>query len=1181
MPEDKKPSTLHRFLPRELATKLEAARAGAEMVGERRVVTMLFCDIQGSTAAAGRLDPEEWTEIVNGAFEQMIGPIYKYEGTVARLMGDAILAFFGAPIAHEDDPVRAVLAGLDIIAGFDAYQEKVLSNYGLPIKARVGINTGMVVVGAVGSDLRMEYTAMGDAINLAARMEQTAEPGAIQITEETYKLVAPAFEVQDLGGIAVKGYAQPVNTYRVLRRKALPGRLRRIAERETRLIGRERELAQLTAAAGRLSKGVGQVICLVGEAGLGKSRLTRELWGHWGATSGSNDGDQGEPSDTWHEAASLSYETLQPYALFQRLLRRMAGISAGETEDAARQKVEQLITQVPEDRRKRLSAVLNSLLGLEAELEGEAFKEALFDSVPDFFRHRFSATPGILVLDDIHWSDSASIELLLHLLPLADELPLLLICATRPDQESPGWRVKLAMDEKGNWGGSVIALHPLTAGDSSALIDELLEISDLPDSLRAQILEKSTGNPFFVEEVVRTLLDEGLVLQEEDGNRWIADRHYTVSIPDNIQTLLTARIDRLTEEVRHTLQLAAVIGRSFYQPVLRHVAQASRAHANVDSQAIENHLSTLLDEQMILEAARIPERLYEFRHALTQEAAYKAILRRRRQTYHRRAGMALEEFFATDLDENAAILAHHFWAANDDPPAFRYLVMAGNRSFGLYALQEAIIHYDRAMEIVRRTQGVDQELRVELCSRRGRTLELLSLLELALEHYQEMHALAETNNDSKLALASLTAQATLYNTPSAVMDAAKGEESAKAAQRLAREIGDWEAAAKLPWTMMLRATWTTDDPYKAIGYGEESLHLAREHGLERQMAYSVLDLVPVYMSVGRTDDARKSVLDARSRFEALDDRPLLSQACRLSGTLYYMQGQLAEAEKEMQQSLEIERTIENRWGLLATEQALATIDFERGDIGKAVDRLEWALQEAIALGLGPMSMHVIAYLALVYALAGDWQRGLEILQQAHDDPAKEALHPAWSWSIHTLALLEQGNIAAAIKTNEMSQIGFDPDRPLTGGVVYAAITIRLANAGLALASGDLEAALMDVDELLDYLVRVQMPLYRPEALYLKGCIFHRQERPAEAREMWLQARTESEAMGERRKRWLILAGLAEVAGDEEEAAELRGGAREIVAYIADNAGRPEHRRSFLNRPEVRQLRPASEVASEK
>jgi class 3 adenylate cyclase len=215
-----------RYLPRELASKLEASRASGSMQGERRIITMLFCDVKGSTAAAEQLDPEEWTEIINGAFEHMIRPIYKYEGLVARLMGDAILAFFGAPIAHEDDPQRAVLAGLEIQRSIQPYEEEIRERYGVRFALRVGINTGLVVVGAVGSDLRMEYTAIGDAINLAARMEQTAAPGSVQLSEETYKLVAPLFEFEALDGIEVKGKSVPVNAYRVLTVKETPGQTR-------------------------------------------------------------------------------------------------------------------------------------------------------------------------------------------------------------------------------------------------------------------------------------------------------------------------------------------------------------------------------------------------------------------------------------------------------------------------------------------------------------------------------------------------------------------------------------------------------------------------------------------------------------------------------------------------------------------------------------------------------------------------------------------------------------------------------------------------------------------------------------------------------------------------------------------------------------------------------------------
>ena len=257
--------------------KLQAARKSGLVEGERRVVTILFCDLKGSTLAAAGLDPEEWSEIMNGAFEHMIEPVYRYEGTVARLMGDGLLAFFGAPIAHEDDPQRAILAGLDIVGAVHGYSRKVEKQWGLPLDVRVGINTGLVVVGAVGSDLRLEYTALGDAINLAARMEQTAVPGTVQIAAATQKLIAPLFDFELVDNLEVKGVAKPVQAYRVLGAKVTPGRLRGIEGLNAPLIGRQKQMAALREGIEDLRQGGGQIISVMGEAGLGKSRLVSEL----------------------------------------------------------------------------------------------------------------------------------------------------------------------------------------------------------------------------------------------------------------------------------------------------------------------------------------------------------------------------------------------------------------------------------------------------------------------------------------------------------------------------------------------------------------------------------------------------------------------------------------------------------------------------------------------------------------------------------------------------------------------------------------------------------------------------------------------------------------------------------------------------------------------------------------
>ena len=270
---------LEQYIPAELLTKLESARTGGGMQGERRIVSMLFCDVKGSSAAAEKLDPEEWAQIMNGAFRLLIEPVYRYEGTLARLMGDAILAFFGAPIAHEDDSQRAVLAGLDILTGIAPYRKQVLDRWGLDFNVRIGINTGLVVVGEVGSDLRVEYTALGDAVNLAARMEETAEPGTVHISEHTQRLVAPVFDLEHRGRLAVRGKDETVDAYRVIARKSEPASPRGLEEKgiSSALVGRQAEMEVLRASVTGLLDGRGSITFVIGEAGLGKSRLVREV----------------------------------------------------------------------------------------------------------------------------------------------------------------------------------------------------------------------------------------------------------------------------------------------------------------------------------------------------------------------------------------------------------------------------------------------------------------------------------------------------------------------------------------------------------------------------------------------------------------------------------------------------------------------------------------------------------------------------------------------------------------------------------------------------------------------------------------------------------------------------------------------------------------------------------------
>ena len=733
-------SELHQYIPKELMNKLRAARDKGGMVGERRVVTMLFCDLKGSTAAAERLDPEDWTEIMNGAFAHMIKPVYQYEGTIARLMGDALLAFFGAPIAHEDDPRRAILAGLDIVEGIEPYREQIRERYGVDFDVRVGINTGLVVVGAVGSDLRMEYSALGDAINLAARMEQTAEPGTVRVAHDTYKLVKSLFEFRVLGGVEVKGKSEPVLAYQAIGRKFEASQARGIEGLHASIVGRETELSALRQVMADLKQGLGRIIFVLGEAGMGKTRLISEAHQVFHGF--------GYPQAVWIETISLSYETNQAYGIFQRLIRRLGGMEYNDPPGIIREKLNRLVEEVDETRRSRARQVFEALFGLENErnavaMDDETFRRELLEAMYAWWKTRFSLYPAVLVFDDMHWSDAASADLLRQLLPLTGEGPLVLLFALRAERTAPAWQIKTTADEEYHHRYTELFLHPLSTAEGSELINRLLANPELPESLRLSILEKSDGNPFFIEEVVRTLIDNGILTVEQlDGGTqrvWRAT-HASVdfAIPDNLQSLLAARMDRLEESTRGTLQLASVIGRSFYHRVLEAVDEAS--------QELDKHLSTLLRLELIREAARVPEIEYAFRNPLTQEAVYKTILIKRRRRFHQQVGEAMESIYADRLDGLFGLLAYHFALADEHAKAIEYYRKAARQAVSLFAYDDAIQNLRSGLKLI--DEGKQAETHIVLLEELGDVYRLLRDVGQAIATYHEALHLWDTFSEA-------------------------------------------------------------------------------------------------------------------------------------------------------------------------------------------------------------------------------------------------------------------------------------------------------------------------------------------------------------------------------------------------------------------------------------------------
>jgi class 3 adenylate cyclase len=562
---------LHQAAPQELAEKIRAQRG--RQAGERKRVTALFTDIVGSTALAEQMDPEDWRDIVTGAHQCVSEVVYRYEGTIAQLLGDGVLSFFGAPIAHEDDPERAIRAALDILAAIQAYEKKLTATHRLKaFQMRAGLNTGLVVAGNIGSDLHMEYLAVGDTINLAARLQSAADPNTAFVSHATQRLAASLFEYEDRGRIEVKGKAELVQVYRVLQERKGASRARGIAGLSSPLVGRARELGLLTQVLEGLRGGQGGIVRIVGDAGLGKSRLTAE-WRKLAAES--------DPPIRWVEGRCLSFTTTSAHHLSTDMLRAMCSMPAGAADAETEASLKACLKKWPALDFDACYPYLAHLLNVKLDepmaaqvrhLDGPALMMRYATALHDFIRAIAQSQPLLILCEDVHWADPSSVELLTRVLPVAGEAPVVFAFVTRPEHGVPGWKLAINANEIAQVGAIDIRLAPLSDADSKQLVSNLLEVEALPEKMRQLILAKAEGNPFFVEEVIRMLIDHGGIARSADTGNWVVTGDLQhIAIPDTLHGVLTARIDRLPEDVKRTLQVAAVIGRRFQVKVLERV----------------------------------------------------------------------------------------------------------------------------------------------------------------------------------------------------------------------------------------------------------------------------------------------------------------------------------------------------------------------------------------------------------------------------------------------------------------------------------------------------------------------------------------------------------------------------------------------------------------------------------
>jgi class 3 adenylate cyclase/tetratricopeptide (TPR) repeat protein len=695
---DEKFKKVQRYLPAGLTEKILEHRDKIE--GERRQITVMFCDMEGFTKFVEIIGPEEAFVIMDRIYEILIHKVHDFGGTVNEMTGDGIMALFGAPVALEDAPLQALRSALSIhreIARFN--QQK---NVIMPIRMRIGINTGRVVVGTLGNDLRVEFKAVGNTVNLASRMEGLAEPGATYVTENTFKLTDGLFQFEALGAREVKGKKEAVLTYKLLSAKDDVHRPRLGFERQiySTMVGRDKELNRLELQVMKVINGEGSVTNIIGEAGVGKSRLVAELKKR-----------ELMKRVTFLEGRAISIGRNLSFHLVIDICKQWARIREKDTEAMSFSKLQAAVRNLFPEKGEEVLPFVATLMGMKLSgsyadrlkgIEGEALENLILKNVRELLIKAAELTPLVIVTEDLHWADISSIMLMESLFRLAETQRILFINVFRPGHGETGDRICQNIKEKLSAYYVEIALKPLDRRMSEALITNILNISGRHHAGIKKMIRRAGGNPFFIEEVLRSLIDERAIIVK-DGNFQVTEKISSVTMPNSINELLMARIDRIEVETRNLLKLAAVIGRRFFYRILSEVA------SNIDD--IDTKLAYLKEIEILREQERMGELEYLFKHALAQEVAYESIMPHKRKKLHRQVAVSIEKVFEERLHEFYGMLAYHYGKADDLEKTEEYLIKAGEEALKSSASNEALHFYQDALDLYVKKQNtaVDPE----------------------------------------------------------------------------------------------------------------------------------------------------------------------------------------------------------------------------------------------------------------------------------------------------------------------------------------------------------------------------------------------------------------------------------------------------------------------------------------
>ena len=955
---------LSTYTPSHLAEQILSSRAAIE--GERKQVTVLFCDVKESMQLSAALDPEEWRRIMSGFLDVLCEGVFRFEGTVNKFTGDGIMALFGAPIAHEDHARRACHAALHLTRSVARYADGLDADDGLAFEVRFGLNSGDVVVGAIGDDLHMDYTAIGHTVGLAQRMEAMAAPGQVYLTEHTARLVEGWFGLQDLGPTEVKGAGAPLGVYVLEDSRPVPSSYAAARARGlSRLVGREHEIAGLETALARAQEGNAQVVGVVGEAGVGKSRLCEEF-AQACAASGI----------TVRRGHGLSYGKHMPLQPILEFFRDYFEITEADTAQEAREKIAGRLVLLGASIADDLPVFFDFMELPDPErpvqqMSAEERTRRIFDMVRRVTPQRSARTPLVLVFEDLHWFDAASDAFLEQLIESYPGTRTLIVTNFRPEFHARWMRHSYYRQ---------IALSPLDSVEARALVEALIgdepSLAPLVDSLT----ERTAGNPFFLEEAVRSLIEDG-TLERASGGYKLARSVDRLGVPATVQAVIGARIDRLTEADKEILQVASVIGRTFSEPVLRRIAERPDG-------AVVASLRALCSAEFLSEEGIDPAPEYRFWHPLTQEVAYGSLLTERRKRIHAAVATALLEGDAEGSGEQAAVIAHHWQEAGENALAARWHWRAAEWA----AYRDPLDALRRCRLILDLLDGLDETTEtVELgVMARARLLRLGARMALSnadrRELYESGRALAERGADKKLLARLVWSYGASYYMAGQLHDA---RTNVWEAVRLADEIGDYALApafrvgSEVIALVMGPLATALEEARTAIELTGGDTDVGTEFLGYSPLVRSTINRSMVHTLMGRLEDARTDAewgLAAARRVAELENVVIGLYATNLWA---FHAGEADGALPRARETLEAAE-LTTRYLLTYAWEGMGMACLLAEQFDAAVEALERGAAVVAEGAGGFQEASVLALLSAAHAAAGDAQRALDVATQAVD-----------------------------------------------------------------------------------------------------------------------------------------------------------------------------------------------------